>query len=450
MERLDNFIDGKFVAPQEGNYMDNFEPARGTVYGQLAKSTAPDVEAAVAAADKAFPAWSALSAGERAVWLRRVADAIEARLDEFAAAESRDQGKPVALARRIDIPRAVQNFRFFASAVEQHEDRCTHRDSNVFTYTQSRPLGVACLISPWNLPLYLLTWKIAPAIACGNTCVCKPSEFTSATAILLCKVLVDIEFPRGVVNVVLGTGPEAGAPLVQHKRVPLVSFTGGTATGKLIQRDALERMKKVSLELGGKNPNIVFADADLDKCLSRSLLSSFANQGEICLCGSRIYVQRAVYDDFVARFVALTRELVVGDPSAPTTFMGALASAQHRDKVASYVALAVEEGGKIECGGRAPTIAGFENGYWFEPTVITGLTNQCRVQQEEIFGPVVTITPFDTDEEVIGLANDSVYGLSATVWTESLTRAHKVAHALDTGTVWINWYVTQMDVVQFS
>jgi acyl-CoA reductase-like NAD-dependent aldehyde dehydrogenase len=376
----------------------------------------------------------------------RIADLIESRLDAFAAAESFDQGKTVSIATRVDIPRVVHNFRFFAGAVLHHEDSCTHLSDSVVSYSISQPVGVAGLISPWNLPLYLLSWKIAPAIACGNTVVAKPSEFTSLTAMMLCQVFLDAELPPGVVNVVFGTGPRAGAALVQHPDVPLISFTGGTATAKHIMRDSIDHFKKLSLELGGKNPNVIFDDANLDECLAKTQLSSFANQGEICLCGSRIFVQRALYDEFVRRFVEQTRRLIVGDPTNPASFMGALASAQHRDKVAYYVQLAREEGGEIAFGGGVPQVpAELAGGYWFEPTIITGLTPSCRVMQEEIFGPVVTITPFDTEQEVIAHANGVKYGLSATVWTQSLQRAHRVARALQAGTVWLNcWLVRDL------
>ncbi len=443
---LPNFINGAFTASVSGQVLDNFHPASGRVYGTLADSDGADIDLAVSAARAAFATWSKTPAQARAALLYRIADLIEARLDAFARAESFDQGKTVGSATRVDIPRAVHNFRFFAGAVLHHEDACTQLSDSVLSYSISQPVGVAGLISPWNLPLYLLTWKIAPALACGNTVVAKPSEFTSLTAVMLCEVMREAGLPPGVVNVVLGTGARAGAALVRHPHVPLISFTGGTATAKHIMHDAVDNFKKLSLELGGKNPNIIFDDADLDDVLAKTQLSSFSNQGEICLCGSRIFVQRGVYDEFVRRFVEQTRSLLVGDPNSPHSFMGALASAQHRDKIVYYVNLAREEGGTIAFGGGVPQVpAELAGGYWHEPTIITGLSTTSRTQQEEIFGPVVTVTPFDTEEEVIGYANNIKYGLSATIWTQNVSRAHRVARQVEAGTVWVNcWLVRDL------
>lgn len=442
MLQLHNFIDGAFHAPQSGRYLDNVNPATGAVYARLAASDARDVDAAVAAAQRAFPAWSRTPLAERAAMLHRIADLIESRLDEFATTESMDQGKPVSLARAVDIPRAVWNFRYFADAMQHHQEQATHMDAQALNYVHRKAVGVAGLISPWNLPLYLLTWKIAPALITGNTCVAKPSEMTSHTAVLLGEVMQAAGLPAGVCNLVFGTGAEAGAALVGHPDVPLISFTGGTATAKHIIQDSAPHFKKLSLELGGKNAFLVFADCDLDACLDVALRAAFTNQGEVCLCGSRMFVERPIFDEFLRRFSAAAAALRVGDPSDPATNTGALVSAAHRDKVMGYIKLAEEEGGTIHAGGKVPELPShLQNGFFLEPTVVSGLAADCRVQQEEIFGPVVTITPFDCEDEVVAWANSTRYGLSATLWTGDLSRAHRVAHAMDAGIIWVNTWM---------
>ncbi|HUP44947.1 MAG TPA: aldehyde dehydrogenase [Thermoanaerobaculia bacterium] len=441
--RLANFIGNEFVPPASGAYFDDIGPATGDVIAQIPDSDGRDIEAAVAAARRAFPAWSRTPAVERSRLLMRVADLIEANLDELARLESLDNGKTVALARRLDIPRAVANFRFFATAILHYASEAHVTDGVALNYTLRQPLGVAGLISPWNLPLYLLTWKIAPAVAAGNTCVAKPSELTPLTANRLAELVVEAGIPPGVINIVHGHGAKAGEALTSHPNVPLISFTGGTVTGAKVGGAAAPHFKKVSLELGGKNPNLIFADADLPEAVATSIQSSFANQGEICLCGSRIFVERSAYDRFVEEFVAATRRLRIGDPADESTDVGALISEAHLQKVGGYVDLAKEEGGTILTGGRRVDRPGF----FFEPTVITGLDCDCRVLQEEIFGPLVTITPFDSENEAVGFANSTKYGLSATLWTRDLQRAHRVAAALDSGTVWINcWLLRDLRV----
>ncbi|KAJ3415031.1 Aldehyde dehydrogenase 8 member A1 [Chytridiales sp. JEL 0842] len=411
-------------------------------------STSPDVDAAVESATKAFPGWSQTTRAERSRLMMKVADLLEARLEEFAIAESRDQGKPISLARTVDIPRAVHNFRFFASYILHMGEKKTDLDGVAINYVQRVPVGVAGLISPWNLPLYLATWKIAPAMASGCTCVLKPSEFTSVTVWMLCSLLNEAGVPPGVVNMVFGTGPNAGSALVSHPKVPLISFTGGTATGEIIYRNCAPLFKKISLELGGKNANIVFADADFDKAVATSIRSSFANQGEICLCGSRIFVEESIHDKFVAALSAKANALVVGDPADPKTNLGALVNKQHLEKVMYYVNLAREEGGTITAGGElVKNVRGGENGFFMRPTIITGLKPNGRVLQEEIFGPVVTVVPFKTEEEVIGYANGVKYGLAACVWTENLKRAQRVSHQIHVGTVWVNcWMVRDLNM----
>ncbi len=444
-----NFIDGAFVGPADDEWLDLIEPATGEVIGRIADSSAADVDVAVAAAERAFPAWKALSTDQRSRYLERLAELIEANIEELAELESRDNGKPVSLARSLDIPRAALNFRFFAGAVRHDSTDFHQTGETVINYTLRHPLGVAGLISPWNLPLYLLSWKIAPAIATGNTCVAKPSELTPLTAMRLGELAIEAGIPPGVINIVHGRGSRAGAALTEHPDVPLISFTGGTATGRLVQTATGPGFKKVSLELGGKNPNIIFADADLDEAVPGSVRSSFANQGEICLCGSRIFVERSICDEFTERFVTETKRLNVGDPTDPSTNVGALVSAAHREKVEGYIALATEEGGAILSGGGRPESLPprVRNGFFVEPTVISGLGIDCRVVQEEIFGPVVTITPFDNEEEVIRFANSTIYGLSSSIWTTNLKRAHRVAAAIESGTVWVNtWLMRDLRV----
>ena len=441
--KLANFIGNEFAPPASGAYLDDIEPATGEVIAGIPDSDERDVENAVRAAKSAFPSWSQMPAAERSRLLLRVADLIEKNLDELARLESRDNGKTVALAKRLDIPRAVANFRFFATAILHDASEAHATEGVALNYTLRQPLGVAGLISPWNLPLYLLTWKIAPAVAAGNTCVAKPSELTPLTANRLAELVGEAGLPPGVINIVHGLGGKAGHAITSHPDVPLISFTGGTVTGSKVAVAAAPHFKKVSLELGGKNPNLIFADADLEQAVETSIQSSFANQGEICLCGSRIFVERTIYDRFVKAFVAATKRLKVGDPSEASTDLGALISAAHLEKVTGYVALAEDEGGTVVTGGRRVGSRGF----FFEPTVITGLDCDCRVLQEEIFGPVVTITPFDGESQAVAFANSTKYGLSATLWTRDLQRAHRVAAALQAGTVWINcWLLRDLRV----
>jgi len=447
--QIKNFIDGKFVDPKSGKYLDNIEPATGKPYSQVPDSGPEDVDLAVAAAEKAFPGWSKTPGQERSQILLRIADLIERDLEKFARAESIDTGKPLTLARSLDIPRAVANFRFFATAILHTESEAHVTDGVAFNYTLRQPRGIAGLISPWNLPLYLLSWKIAPAIAVGNTAIAKPSELTPMTAYLLCEVCVEAGLPNGVLNVVHGTGPNVGAAITAHPKINTISFTGGTVTGKKVAEACAPMFKKVSLELGGKNPNIIFADADLDTAIAGSVRSSFANQGQVCLCGSRIFVERSAYKDFVDRFIDKASQLKIGDPLDEKTEQGAIVNEAQLDKVKFYVDLAQKEGGKIALGGKSPDSINdrCRDGYFFPPTIITGLPVSCRTNREEIFGPVVTITPFDNEEEVIGYANDTDYGLASSVWTQNLNRAHRVAERIHTGTVWVNcWLVRDLRV----
>jgi aminomuconate-semialdehyde/2-hydroxymuconate-6-semialdehyde dehydrogenase len=442
MQHIKNYINGELVEPISKNYLDNYCPATGKVYSHIPDSDAHDVEYAYQAAKAAFKDWSLTPKDKRSQYLLKIAELIEKNLDRLALAESIDNGKPLKLAKIVDIPRAAANFHFYGTAILHYDSQAHSMEGNAINYTLRQPVGVAGCISPWNLPLYLFSWKIAPALAAGCTVVAKPSEVTPMTAFLLSEICIEAGLPAGVLNIVHGLGTKVGNAIVGHAGIPLISFTGGTATGKHIASVAAPMFKKLSLELGGKNPNLIFADCDYDKMLSTTLQSSFSNQGQICLCGSRIFVQRPIYEKFRADFIAKTKELTVGNPLDEKTKIGAVVSKQHQEKVLSYIALAKTEGGTVLCGGKAVTLGGdFAEGYYIEPTIIEGLPYDCRTNQEEIFGPVVTITPFDTEEEALSMANSTVYGLASVLWTQDLTRAHRIANNLHAGIVWINCWL---------
>lgn len=442
MEKILNYIGGKLAEPSSGKFLDNFNPSEGKVYSLVADSDERDVNEAVKAAKQAFPSWSAIPTEERCKILLRIADLIDRDLDKLALAESIDNGKTVKLAKAVDIYRASANIKFYATAAMHFASEAHVNDGDSVNYTTRMPIGVVGCISPWNLPLYLFTWKIAPALAAGCTVIGKPSELTPMTAFLFSKLCIEAGLPAGVLNIIHGLGGKAGQAIIEHPEITAISFTGGTVTGKKIAATAAPMFKKLSLELGGKNPNIVFADCDFEQAIKTSLLSSFTNQGEICLCGSRIFVERSLLDKFVNEFVKRTRELKVGDPLDSSTQLGAMVSESHLKKVLGYVSLAKEEGGKILAGGNQIKIDGrCASGYFMEPTVIVGLDEKCRTNQEEIFGPVVTIMPFDSEEEALAFANSTPYGLAATVWTENLKRAHRVAHQIKSGIIWINCWL---------
>ncbi len=444
--RLANLIGGELVTPQTGAYLDCLEPATGSVYAETPDSGQADVEAAVRAASSAFAGWSRTPADQRSNILVRIADLIDAHSRDLSRAESKDTGKPVTLASTIDIPGAARNFRFFATSVLQFSSESYDHDGHSINYTLRQPLGVVGCISPWNLPLYLFAWKIAPALATGNTVVAKPSEITPMTASMLSDICLEAGLPNGVLNIVHGAGPTTGQAIVAHPEVRAVSFTGGTATGATIARIAGPMFKKISLELGGKNPNIVFADCDYDRMLAATLRSSFANQGQICLCGSRILIERPLYERFRHDFIALTETLRIGDPADEQTDHGAVVSGAHCEKILSYIDLAKEDGGTILTGGHRVEVPGRCAAGWFvAPTIIEGLDLYCRTNQEEIFGPVVTISPFDTEDEALSLANGTPYGLATMLWTNHLRRAHRMAAALQSGIVWVNcWMVRDL------
>lgn len=439
---IKNYINGEFVNPINGDYIDNYNPSIGEVYGQIPNSTKEDVELAYNAAKSAFKQWSNTTLDQRSKILSKIAELIKEKLSFLAEAESKDNGKPISLAKQIDIPRAASNFQFFANAITQFSSEAHESVGlNAMNFTLRQPIGVVGCISPWNLPLYLFTWKIAPAIAAGNCVVAKPSEVTPMTAYLLGEICNEAGLPKGVLNIVHGLGGSTGQAIVVHPNIKAISFTGGTITGAHIARVAAPMFKKLSLELGGKNPNLIFADCDYDKMLATTVRSSFANQGQICLCGSRIFVEEKIYERFKKDFVQKVSELKVGNPANSDTNIGALVSKQHLEKVKSYIDIAEEEGGKVIFGGETVTVIDSENGYYLQPTIIEVTDNKCRLNQEEIFGPVVTIMPFKTDEEALALANDVKYGLSATLWTNNLNRTMQISKQVHAGIVWVNTWL---------
>ena len=437
-----NYINGAFQNPSSNEWLENYCPATGDVYGHLPNSNKEDVDNAYIAAKSALPSWSQTTLEKRSRILIKISDLLEANLQRFAEAESKDNGKPVVLAKEVDIPRAASNFRFFGNAITQFASE-SHESvgQDTINFTLRQPIGVVGCISPWNLPLYLFTWKIAPAIAAGNCVVAKPSEVTPMTAYLLGEICTEAGLPKGVLNIVHGLGTTTGQAIIEHPDIKAISFTGGTATGAHIAKIAAPLFKKLSLELGGKNPNIIFADCDYADMLNTTVRSSFSNQGQICLCGSRIFVEASIYEKFKTDFVAKVKALKVGHPSVASTNIGALVSKQHLEKVMDYIEIAKAEQGKILCGGNKVVIKGFENGYYMEPTIIEVATNECRVNQEEIFGPVVTLMSFESEDEVLEMANKIKYGLSATLWTNELKRTMRMANQLQVGIVWVNTWM---------
>lgn len=442
--QIKNFINGTYYDPMSKEYINGFNPATGEINAEIPDSDDSDVAFAVKAAKRAFMSWSQFPVERRARILVRIADLIEQQLEDLAWIETEDTGKPISLSREVDIPRAASNFRFFGTAIRHFSSESHPMQGQAINYTLRKPLGVVGCISPWNLPLYLFTWKIAPALAAGNCVVGKPSEVTPKTAFALSEICKEAGLPNGVLNIIHGLGNKVGKAIVEHPEITAVSFTGGTNTGLEIAKTAAPSLKKLSLELGGKNPNIIFADCDFQKMLSTTINSSFRNQGQICLCGSRIFVEKSIYDRFKTEFIARTYMLKVGDPMKDDTYMGSVISESHMNKVLYHINLALEEGGQILTGGKQFDLKGrCAKGWFLEPTVIDGLPNSCRTNQEEIFGPVVTLIPFETEEEVIRMANDSPYGLSATIWTGNLTRAHRMADNIDAGIVWVNTWMTR-------
>jgi len=440
MQTIQNYINGKLISPINKNYLDLYNPSIGEIYSKVPDSDASDVQKAVEAAETSFPAWSAMSVDERSRIMTKIADLIEANLDRLAEAESLDNGKPIWLAKQVDIPRASSNFRFFAQAITQFSTQA-HEMTTAINYTLRQPLGIVGTISPWNLPLYLFTWKIAPAIAAGNCVIAKPSEVTPMSAYLLSEIFIEAGLPQGVLNIIHGDGVKVGAEITKHPKVKAISFTGSTRVGKEIAKVAAPMFKKISLEMGGKNPNLIFADCNYEKMLRTTIRSSFGNQGQICLCGSRIFVEKSIYEKFKADFVNIVKDLKVGHPADPESKQGAIVSKLHYNKILSYIELAKEEGGEILTGGKAVFPKGYENGWYIAPTIIEGLPHDCRTNQEEIFGPVVTIMSFETEAEVLNYANSTEYGLSSTIWTENISRANRLAKNLHAGIIWVNTWL---------
>ena len=442
MLKIQNFINGELIQPNSGDYFDNSSPVTGKIYSQVSDSDETDIDNAVASAKEAFKTWSKLPKKERYDHIMRLAAEIEAHFNEMVEAESKDNGKPEWLARAVDIPRASENFRFFATASLHFDSEIHEMDGKALNYTLRQPVGVVGCISPWNLPLYLLTWKIAPALAAGNTVVAKPSEVTPMTAFMFSEICKKINFPKGVINVVHGFGHKVGDALSKHPDVPIISFTGGTATGEKIAAVAAPMFKKISLELGGKNPNIVFEDAEFNKSVDMAVKAAFSNQGQICLCGSRLFVQDSIYEKFRDSFVEKTKSLKVGNPKNDDSNLGAVVSKQHMEKILECIELAKSEGGEILTGGKRLILDGdLSGGYYIEPTIIENLSHSCRTNQEEIFGPVVSIIPFANESEVIEMANSTKYGLSASIFTKDVSKAHRVAAAIDSGIVWVNTWM---------
>ncbi len=440
--QLQNYIGGKFTDPVDGKYIDNVNPSIGQVYGKIPGSTEKDIEAAVIAAQKAFPSWSVTTPEKRFEILNRIAELIDENMDALVQAESNDNGKPLWLSREVDIPRASSNFRFFATGIMHFAAESHSMEDKAINYTLRQPIGVVGCISPWNLPLYLFTWKIVPALAAGNCVIAKPSEVTPVTAYLLGKICSEAGLPHGVLNIVHGDGPNCGEAIIKHPDIKAISFTGSTRAGERIASIAAPMFKKLSLELGGKNPNLVFADCDWEKMMKTTMRSSFSNQGQICLCGSRILVEASVYEKFKTEFVERTKKLKVGDPLEDSSRQGAIVSKVHFDKVMNCIEVARQEGGKILCGGNSVKLEGrCANGYFIEPTIIENLGPDCKTNKEEIFGPVVTLQPFHSVEEALKLANATSYGLACTIWTQDISKANIVAGKIESGIVWVNCWL---------
>ena len=440
---LENFIGGNFIGPLSGEFLDGINPATAEIFCQIPNSNKKDIEIAVTAAQKAFPEWSNTSAEKRFCILNKIADLIDEHLDELALAETNDNGKPLWLSKEVDIKRASENFRFFATGI-MHFASESHSapDKNAINYTLRQPIGVVGCISPWNLPLYLFTWKIAPALAAGNCVIAKPSEVTPVTSFLLGKICKEAGLPDGVLNIVHGDGLSCGEAIIKHPVIKAISFTGSTRAGERIASIAAPMFKKLSLELGGKNPTIIFADCDWEKMFKEIIRSSFGNQGQICLCGSRILIEKSAYEEFKKHFIDITKKQPVGDPLNENSKQGAIVSKVHFEKIMKCIEVAKEEGGTILCGGNAVKVEGrCANGYFIEPTIIEGLNQHCKTNQEEIFGPVVTIQPFETEEEALELANATNYGLAASIWTQDVSKANRIAAKVQSGIIWVNCWL---------
>lgn len=441
-QQILNYINGAVVAPINNQFIPNVNPATGNIYSHTPSSDANDIDVAVNAANMAFVSWSNSSKEQRFFYLEKLAQAIENNIEALAVAESNDNGKPLWLSKNVDIPLAAENIRFYGTGMKHFASESHAMEDKAINYTLRQPLGVVGLISPWNLPLYMVCWKLAPALAAGNTVVIKPSEVTPMTAYLLGQILDNIDFPKGVINIIHGTGEQCGTPLIQHPLVKAISFTGSTKTGKKVGALAFEYQKKFSLEMGGKNASIVFKDCNWKSTMYACVQAAFANQGQICMSGSRLLIQDEIYEAFRDELISRTAKLVNGDPLDPNTKQGAIVSKAQYDKVLRCIADAKASGGKILTGGQSVSIPGrCENGYFIQPTIIEGLSEDFIAAQEEIFGPVLILQRFNTPEEAVAIANSTPYGLSASVFTEQLTLAHKIAAQLQVGLVWVNTWL---------
>jgi len=440
---IQNFINGSFAHALDGATIEDFNPATAQCIATIPRSKSADVKLAVSAAQSAQPAWTALTLEQRADWLDRIADALEKKTEEIAHTETMDTGKPIALARRVDAARSVSNFRFFASFGRQQSEM-TFEMEDAMNYVHRSPVGTVGLITPWNLPLYLLTWKVAPALLMGNTIIAKPSEITPLSANLLAETLLELELPNGVFNLVHGLGPEVGQAILEHPKIKAISFTGGTGTGRIVARTAAPMFKKLSLELGGKNATIVLKDAELDKAVDGAVRAAFTNSGQVCLCGSRIFIDASLAEQFTQRFVEKVNEIQVGDPLDEHTAMGSVISPEHLLKIESYIELAIEEGGLVLTGGTRE-MTGYNGpqgiGAFLRPTVVTNLPHTSRCATEEIFGPMVTLHSFTTEDEALEMVNASEYGLAGSVWTTDLERGRAFSAKMDTGMVWVNTWL---------
>ena len=451
MKKVQHYINGKFMDSSCGEFFDNYNPATAELISKVALGREPEVNAAIAAAKAALTGeWGQMKLNDRIAMMYEIANEIDRRFDDFLEAECLDTGKPYSIARHIDIPRGAANFKVFADTMKSVADEAYRADTpdgkKMFNYSIRKPKGVIAVISPWNLPLLLMTWKVGPAMACGNTVVVKPSQVTPTTTSLLGEVMSKVGVPAGVYNVVQGKGSITGNLITAHKDIDAITFTGETTTGEMIMKACANGVKDVSLELGGKNPAIIFADCDMDKAIFETARSVFANSGQVCLGTERVYVQRPIFDEFVNRLKEAGSKLKVGVQDDESVDMGPVVSAAHRDKVLEFYANAKKEGANVILGGGAPKMEGkLANGFFVEPTIWTGLPETATVVKEEVFGPCCHIAPFDTEEEVIKMANDTKYGLAATIFTENLTRAHSVASQIDAGIVWINsWFLRDL------
>src|SRR6478672_6595854 len=436
------FIEGQWVDAESVKTFETPNPATGETLAEVAEADKADIDKAVAAARRAFEGkWSKLSARDRGRLLYKLSQLIEEHTAELAAIETADNGKPIKESLYVDLPQVVENFEYFAGWATKIEGETIPVPGKMFNYTLREPIGVCGQIIPWNFPLLMAAWKLAPALAAGNTVVLKPAEQTPVGAMELAKLIQEAGFPEGVVNIVPGYGETAGAALAAHKGIDKVAFTGSTEVGKLIAKAAAENLTKVSLELGGKAPNIVFADSNLDQAVAGAMMGIFFNQGQVCCAGSRLFVEEDVKDEFLSRLKEKSQKIVVGDPMDKATQMGPQVSDEQLGRIKSYVKIGRDEGAGIYCGGEPPQLAGaFQQGYFFQPTILTNVTNQMRVAQEEIFGPVVSVIGFKDEDDLIKQANETIYGLSAGIWTRDITRAHRFAKEIRAGVVWIKTF----------